>query len=198
MKCTDNKWNKYIFSILFQVILIFTFLTIFFFVYVVKVEKEQFIGQINLIVDDLLTKDVQDDLINIIPLDKRNGDFYKNLPILLSGIIDLVEEKSIRDGEDSVDYVVKENKKTKNKAFKYLIISLVSLIILTIVMIVIGYCIPVTYQIKEGLWVVLFVALTEFSFLTIIASKYISADTNKIKRIFASSVKKAINKPKKE
>ena len=109
----------------------------------------------------------------------------------------MVKEKSIRDSDDSVDYVVKENKKTRKKAFKYLIISLVSLIVLTIVMISIGYCVPVAYQIKEGLWVVLFVALTEFSFLTIIASKYISADPNKIKRIFASSVKKALNKENK-
>ena len=77
MKCINNNWVKYIFSILFQVILIFTFLTIFFFVYVVKVEKEQFKGQINLIVDDILTKDIQDDLVNIIQI--RTGDFYKNL-----------------------------------------------------------------------------------------------------------------------
>jgi hypothetical protein len=194
--CKNNEKVIDIFSILFQVVFIFTFLTIFFFVYVVKVEKDDFQNQINLLVDDILDEDVVKDNLNkiILPYD---SPFNENFEILLYGVLDIVKEKSIIENRKPIQDVLNKNNKTKKKAIKYLSITLLVLIALTFIMIIIGYCLPIKYQIIEALWVVFFVALTELTFLTFIAKKYISADPNKVKRILCSSITKWIETNKK-
>jgi len=70
------------------------------------------------------------------------------------------------------------------------------LVVVSVFMLVIGYCLPVQHQTLEALWVVLFVALTEFTFLQVVAKNYKSADPNKVKRVLGSAITKWIKKNK--
>ena len=63
--CIKNVWPKDIISLAIQITFVYSFLTIFFFVYVQKVEEEEFVSQMNLIMDTVIN-DVKNDIPNII------------------------------------------------------------------------------------------------------------------------------------
>ena len=187
-KCINKDFIRDGFAIIFQVIFIFTFLTLFFFLYVVKIEKEQFKSQINLIVDEIIKDNISGNINNIIPINEEA------LSLVLYGILDTNEKKIIKNSQKTINDINEKNNKLKKKTFSILYIILGILISGSLLLIILKFCIPILYQIKEALWVVLFVALTEFIFLNFIASKYISADPYEIKRVLAQTVKEKIKK----
>ena len=187
--CTSNTWVIDGFALAFQVVFIFAFLTIFFFVYVVKVERGEFEEQMNYIVDKIVT----DDLVKqILPSTIQRTQ----LVALVSGFIDGAEFDASQATKSAVQSVKDQNSSVSRGAFKTLGIVVGSLIVISIVMLIIGYCLPVKHQTQEALWVVLWVALTEFTFLTVVAKNYRSADPNKVKRELGLAVTKWIKKNK--
>ena len=66
------------------------------------------------------------------------------------------------------------------------------LVISTIALLMAGFCIQILYEVKEALWVVLFVGITELVFLSVIAKSYISADPNAVKRSIGIAIQKWI------
>lgn len=193
--CKSNVWLIDGFSLAFQVVFVFAFLTIFFFVYVIKVEKEEFESQMSFVVDEILTNDIEKELFTKNPLGKSVSKV--ELVALLSGIIDGVEFQAAQDAKSGVKDVNKRNEGVRVTAFTSLGIVVASLIVISVVMLVIGYCLPIRHQTIEALWVVLFVALTELAFLQIVAKNYISADPNKVKRALGKAVTDWITKHKK-
>ena len=193
--CKSNVWLIDGFALAFQVVLVFAFLTIFFFVYVIKVEKEEFESQMSFVVDEILTNDIEKELFTKNPLGKSISKV--ELVALISGIIDGVEFQAAQDAKSGVKDVNKQNEGVRVTAFTSLGIVVASLIVITSIMLVIGYCLPVRHQTIEALWVVLFVALTELAFLQLVAKNYISADPNKIKRTLGKAVTDWITKNKK-
>lgn len=189
----NNHWVNDGIAIAIQVSLVFSFLTIFFFVYVTKIEKEEFQKQMNLIVDNIMD-DVVNDLLNLVnsnsPLSKEDTN------ILVNGIIDVMEEKITFEAKDSIQDITKINSNVKSKAFSSLATVLLGVVIITVIFLILGFCLPIKQNIKEALIAVIFVGLTEFSFLTFIASKYISASPNKVKRNLGEAIQNwiAINK----
>ena len=190
--CVKKKWALDTIGVLFQVIFIFTFLTIFFFIYVVKVEDTSFKKQMTLVVDTILTKENLQKLL----------DPLENLPkyitpqeeaAAISGAIDLVISKSKISNKNLSETVTKSNKKLKSKAFVLLGISLAVLIIITIILIGLGYCVPILYEIKEALWITLFIGFTELIFLLVVAKNYDSADPNKVKRTIGKAIEDWVN-----
>ena len=175
--CKSNVWIVDGFSLAFQVVFIFAFLTIFFFVYVVKVEKAQFEDQMNYVIDSILTKDIEKELLGPV----QNTIPQEQLVALIAGIIDGVDYKAEKDAASGVKSVNIQNASVRSTAFKTLGIVVGALILVSVTMLIIGYCLPVRHQTMEALWVVLFVALTEFTFLQVVASRYKSADPNKVK-----------------
>jgi hypothetical protein len=180
-ECKKNKWVQDGFAVFFQVVFIFAFLTVFFFIYVVKIEKEEFENQMNLIADNIFS---DENLNTIIP---KTGDVNTE-SIILSGLIDTAIEKIKADGSGSSKDVANKNTIIRNKSFKILLIVVSVLTALSALFLVLGFCIPILYEIKEALWIVFFVGLTELTFLTVIAKNYISADPNKVKRILGKSI----------
>jgi len=173
-------------STIIQVGFIFTFLTIFFFLYVQKVEKEEFKEQLNIILDYILEKYIND--ASVI-LDKQNVN--KELEIVITnGIIDVLKEKIIISTEKSALDVIEKNREVKLKALKMLSLFIIISVVICIIILLAGFYIPLVSQIKEAMLVVIFVGLTEFSFLHIIAKKYILADPEKVKQKFSESVRK--------
>lgn len=191
-KCKSNIWVIDGFSLAFQVVFIFAFLTIFFFVYVVNVEKNQFEDQMNYVVDNIMTKDIEKEII-----DPVNNIPETQLVALISGIIDGTEFQENQDAISGVKSVNTQNALVRTTAFKTLAIVVGILILISISMLIFGYCLPVRHQTIEALWVVLFVAITEFVFLNLIASRYKSADPNKVKKAIGLAVTKWIKDNKK-
>jgi len=187
-ECTKNLLFSTGFSIIFQVIFIFAFLTIFFFVYVVTVEKAEFQTQINLVIDDIIT---QDAIKGILPKGVRSLT-PENEAVILSGVLDVMANKISLSSSDAVDKVNKDNAATRRKAFLVLGVTAGVLVLSTIALLMAGFCIPVLYEIKEALWVVLFVGLTELVFLSVIAKGYISANPNAVKRSIGIAIQKWI------
>ena len=184
--CVKQKWVLDTLGILYQVIFMFTFLTIFFFVYVVKVENNSFKKQMVSVVDAILTKDNLNKLLK--PLENIHKIKQEDKIALIDGIIDLAIQKTKDNNKDLSKTVEQSNKNLKSKAFLVLIITIAILIVITIVLIFLGYCVPVLYEIKEALWITLFIGFTELIFLLIVAQNYDSADPNKVKRLIGSAI----------
>lgn len=190
--CNNNVWVSDGFALLFQIVLVFVFLTIFFFIYVVNVEKAEFEEEMNYIVDNILTEKIEKELLGPIESLPRT-----QIVSLVAGIIDGVEYQASMDTKSGVKIVEKQNVSVRTSAFKTLGIVLGVLIIITIIALVMGYCISIRHYTIEALWVVFFVAITEFAFLQIVAKNYKTADPNKVKRVLGMSITKWIKDNKK-
>lgn len=188
--CKTNHWVTHGIGIAIQVTFIFAFLTIFFFAYVQEVEKEEFKGQLNLIVDSLM-EDIKTDLPKLINKQQLSQE---DMLVITNGIIDVLQEKISVDATGTVKNVADMNRKVKMKALKSLVTVIVCVIVIAIIILLFGFCIDVTYQIKEAMLVVIFVGLTELVFLQVIAKNYISASPNKVKRDIGAEVQNWIKK----
>lgn len=182
--CKINNLVSKTLAISIQVGFIFSFLTIFFFVYVQKVEKREFKEQVEFIIDNIFD-DVKADLPKVI---KNSVDDQKEL-IIINGIIDVIEDKIRLESKTNNDKINKENKKIEKKAFTYLIYTLIFILALIIIFTLMKYCLPIVLQVKEAMVIVIFVAITEFLFLQIIARNYISASPNNIKKEIGKTIK---------
>ena len=191
MDCYDSDLIRFIYAIIFQVVLIFMFLTIFFFAYVVRVEKEDYSRQIQIIVDDIYVKEDVGDLLNS-GIDTINGTYPSITKDKIRQIIDTGIQQSKASSsasmKDKITETETKNKKVRITGIMGVVIGLALLIAVTLIGVVTNFCIPVYSQLKETLIIVFFVGLTEFTFLTLIASKYISADSYKVQRQFGDAL----------
>lgn len=182
MKCiVYNKWVNRAFAIISQVFLIFLFLTIFFFLYVVVVEKDVFQSQINLIVDDVM-KDIQ--IKDILPPEVLTNK--EALIMVSNGALAIAREKLEQTSD--AQKIDRDNKNLIEHTGKILMLSAGAVIIMSLILLMIGFCLPLKQQIKESLVVVIFIAITEFIFLNFVVKKYISADPNKVKTLIAQAI----------
>jgi hypothetical protein len=191
--CNNNAMIIDGFSLAFQIVFVFAFLTIFFFVYVVKVEKDEFEEQMNYVVDNILTENIEKELLG--PINQSNTQ--SEMVAMVSGLIDMVEFQESMGSNAEIKNINDNNSSIMTTAFKNLSIVVGVLILMSLGMLVIGYCLPVHHQTMEALWIVLFVALTEFTFLQVVAKNYKSADPNKVKRVLGSAITKWIKEHKK-
>lgn len=169
-----------IFFIFLQVILIFVFLCIFFFSYVINSEKKSFKSQINLIVDDLQP---DFDVRSLVPLGKENLS-----TAVLYGTLDNIRKKSMKNFESEESQINKQNDAIKNKAYLLAGISILFLLIVIIILIMLGYCIPFHIHLKYSIIAVFFVALTELIFLNIFTSKYWSIDPIEVRHRLGNTI----------
>ena len=194
-ECKINDWLKDVIGMSIQIAFVFAFLTIFFFLYVQKVEKMEFVSQLNLIVDTLM-KDIE---YIIIPI-KNDDDFLvvlNSIINILYGVIDVLEKNIIEDSKSSVKNIERLNIGVKTTAYKSLISFILIIVIIATCVLLLGFCIPLQCQLKKAMIIVIAVGITEFAFLEIIAKNYISTDPNKIKRELADSIRKWIKTNKK-
>lgn len=159
-------------TIILQVVLIATFIGVFFFTYASKIEKEIVEDQM-----DYIVKDIVNNIKIFIPENKRKdvSDFIKNMTIP-----DMKREDKLVDDM---------NKGLLNKA-------VIVLSILVIVGVIAVYIMSIKYNftlmpiIKESLIVLAFVGLTEFVFLRYIGKNYRSGDPNIVKYELINSFQK--------
>ena len=173
------------FYILLQVLLIFIFLTLFFFYYLAKVEKQTFKEQVNLVVDDITTG-----LDKVKPLPK-------SLKAGILGYLEVQKNDIIESSKENDDNILKRNQEIKKRSLKIVGISIVSVIIIAISLRILGHCPPHKQLLKMGLIIVCAVAVTEFVFLNVVTKKYISIDPHKVRQSIGNSIQEYIkNLPK--
>ena len=181
--CGNNIINDGL-TVTIQVVFVFSFLVLFYFMYVVNIEKKDFQEQIDLIVDDLMI-DIKSHLDSIIESD-MNKIPKDDFNLILFGTIDTIEEKINMASKEAVKSINDNNNKLKNNVFNVLIVIMVVSVLLMILL----SCYPVFTILKESIITIFFIAMVELIFLTYISGKYISADPNKIKNLIGVSVQK--------
>lgn len=191
--CKINHWVIDGISIAIQVSFVFAFMTVFFFMYVHEVEKQEFQAQMTLIVDKLMD-DIEDDLVKV--LDKNVATSKTNTIILLNGMIDVLQEKIVMESKSGLDEVLERNYVVKLRAMKTLIYILVFVVCITIIVLLSGFCLPLSNQIKQAMLSIIFVGLTQLVFLQVITKNYISASPNRVKRSLAQTIQKWIDRKK--
>ena len=177
-----------------QILLVFAFLTVFFFTYVVNVEKHEFQKQASIVTDEIVNG-----VIDKLPVlvEKQDKLSKNDANVIINGVLSVIEEKAALNTGEVSDKIDQDNRtlKKKNLATLTIIMGVVSAIAASLYLA--GYCLYLPEKIKDTLIVVFFVGVAEFFFLTFVASRYISADPNAIKRSFAQGVKDWIKKNKK-
>ena len=182
----DNKYVKYAFDIIFQVTLITIFLIVFFFTYVSNVEQDEFSTQITFTVDQILT---DDEVRALIPPNLTETQ-KEDLSITISGALEAAKRKSTITLQDSIKSVNVNNSNIKDKAYKLVVYIITGVVVLSMIVLAMGYCLPnLIKQFKQAIVILFFVGLTELLFLELVAKNYISANPNKIKSTIASAIK---------
>jgi len=161
--------TKEIVSIIIIVILIATYLTIFYFKYGTTIEKNVVVEQVNYIVDDF-TKDLS--LVS---------------PQHLADLKDFVRQvkRPNMDEEDA-------NAEAHNKAIEQQ--SMKIIFVACAIGIVISYLASKHYNfsivelMKKNLLLLAFIAATEISFLMVFARNYMSADPNYVKLVILDKI----------
>jgi hypothetical protein len=178
-------------TVFIQVIFVFSFLVLFYFLYVIDVEKKDFQEQIDLLVDSLMT-DLKSQSNNIISVNSKEMS-KEDLELLIYGIIDTLEEKITMNTKNMIQNVNNNNSSIKNNMFKILI----GIMVVCVILLIFFQCYPVYTILKESIITVFFIGLVELVFLTFISGKYISADPNKIKNLLGTSIQNWIKVNKK-
>jgi len=157
-------------NIILHVILIATFIAIFFFTYASKVESKIVNDQVDYIVQDF-TSD-----LNIFPQAYRDQ------------LRKMVDKLTVPDMSEEDNQVVEHNRQLFHKVIKiFAAFVIIGLIIVAII--AYKYKLDVKTLIIKNIVVLLFIAATEFIFLTFLASHYRSADPNFAKLTLVKSLK---------
>jgi len=185
MQCHERKLLRISADMLMQIFLVFGFLTLFFFAYVSYQEQQIFKRQMDILVDDLMKTDILPSLKNTI----TNSGLPKNeVQQALSGALGIAGIQAKNSSKDAVEAVKTKNAKTRKTAFISLGVSLAVVIATLVAFKLSKTCSDLEMSICITVFVVLFVALTEFSFLMVISAKYISIDPNKVRAEVSTAI----------
>lgn len=179
-------------SVIIQVIFIFSFLVIFYFLYVIKVESEEFKKQIELLTNSFLNDVKNTNIIQIVGENKTNIN-SEDLKVIYLGILDSVQEKLNLQNKKDIQAIDENNKKLRSNCIKII----VGLFIFLLIFLLVLNCLPIYALGRQAIIIVIFVAITEIVFLNFVSGKYIAADPNRIKNTVGNSIEKWLKDNKK-
>lgn len=175
-----SPWMRESTKVFMQIFFVVSFLCLFFFLYVVKVEKEQFETQVNYIVDNILD-DFLKHINTIIPNARYRALLGEELRTIVSSWT--VQTKAYAQ--------IEENNEALLEKTKYIVINYAIILVAVLVsLFLLGFCNELGTSLFENLIIVFFIGLTEFLFLHFVASQYLAADPNKVKYIVLNTVEK--------
>ncbi len=194
MFCNNkNSLITNIASVIIQVIFIFSFLVIFYFVYVIRVESEEFKKQIELLTDSFFNDVKNTNIIEIVGQIGTTNITSEDLKVIYLGILDSVQEKLNLQNKKNILAIEENNKKLRANCINIIICLFVFLLIFLLIL----NCLPIYALAREAIIIVIFVAITEVAFLNFISGKYIAADPNRIKNTVGNSIEKWLQNNKK-
>lgn len=176
-----------------QSCVVFIFLTIFFFSYVSSIEKEEFEIQLDAIVDDTYSQ-YKDKIDVLFPIDPDKKEALKTL---IYGLIDHSENTIEIETKSQNDEIDTENKKIIYNSI-YLVLSYfgICIFILFIMYYYFGVKLELQDNLKESLFILVFIFLTEFLFLNIIAKNYLCGNANYVIQKITKTIIDYINQRK--
>ena len=134
--------------------------------------------QMDILVDDFMNTD-------ILPALKvelaKSGAQKDEILQALSGILGVAGVQAKNSAKGAVEAVERTNAKTKKTAYTALGVALGVILAALVAFKLSKTCSDLEMSVCVTVFVVLFVALTEFSFLMIISAKYISINPNKVR-----------------
>ena len=160
-------------KVLMQIFFVVTFLSIFFFLFVVKIEKQIFETQVDFVVDNIFDN-VSHQIDHFIPIQLQ--PYFRQK---LATYVSQVQPTSQR--YESIDAT---NKNVIDKTETIVITFAVILGAMLIVLFLLRFCTHIRFQAVENLIVLGFIALTEYTFLTTVTDQYIVANPNVVKENF--------------
>lgn len=165
-----SPWLNETTKIVMQIFFVVTFLSLFFFLYVVKVEKDVFDKQIGFVVDNLYD-DFDKSVTLIIPPSEQKvyKEYLKNYITHIQ-----ISQDDYQDIRDNNQEIVDSTKKIVI-TFAFLLFAAVFAIV------VLRFCTDLTHHFFENIIVLGGIALTEYLFLNLITKNYISANPNVVK-----------------
>jgi hypothetical protein len=165
-------------KVFMQIFFVVTFLSLFFFLYVVKIEKDIFKDQINIIVDTLFDE-LQNDMNIILPSSFQT--------ILKQEILDYMNSVTINS--ESYDDIRQQNDDviTTTKNLVFVFATILGACLFSIYML--RFCVDMSHHLFENILALAAIAMTEVLFLNLVSKKYIAANPNHIKLYFAQRVK---------
>ena len=172
--------SEFVSAVLFQVLLFFIFISIFFFTYSAFTEKNTVINQINFLVDE-----------TIAPILKFNSKIKESI-------------NNINASSESIKKADQETKDNNNKVLSKTIAVLVitSMLLLSVICFLFinsnnknGFfkSFNINKLIFESIIILIFVGITEYVFLTYFGSRFIAIDVNKIKISLVEKIKQYFN-----
>ena len=188
----SNKYVTIFSNVLIQTIIIFIFLTVFFFTYVSRIENTEFQSQLTFITDSIYSrykKNINESLEKY----SANEDKKRYIKTTIYGLIDYEEEEIMKRSQDENKKIKDRNDNIEKDSTFYVKILVISGIVILLVLFFIMYkkyeChLPLDIYLKEGLIVLLFIFIVEMVFLNLVVKNYISANPNEIKNKIATSV----------
>ena len=177
MECSSKPFINNIFPIFLQVLFVFIFLTIFFYVYVSKKEEEQFGIQI-----DKITDTVFNDYL------ASSGKIPQKNKIGLVAILNSLQQ-NVGASFDKQKLDVEKNNRLIEEKSKNLIIGVIIVFIVFFSLIrILNICIPLKEGLMHGIVILFFIFLTEFAFLNLITSKYESSNPRDVELAIGNAI----------
>ena len=180
------------FKIAVQVILILSFIILFFVLFTKSMEIKSFKHQTNFIIDDIVD-DIVDDIMYIVDDGKKLFLTPMDKKTVISGIDGVLEynrTKIDQEERSHTDKVNKQNKKVMLTAILIVVGLVIMLGIVTLILTKRGHCLPFRKNLLEAGLIVLMIALIEMFFLTFIAQKYISVKNVTIRKHLGGAISK--------
>ena len=167
-----------------QSCIVFIFLTIFFFSYVSSIEKDEFETQLDTIVDDIYNQ-YKDKIKVLFPADEKEKDILKTT---IYGIIDQSENTIEKSTQIQNEIIDSQNQKIIYNSIYFVLGYLFICIFILGIFSYFGLNINLQDNLKEGLFILVFIFITEFLFLNIIAKNYLSGNANNVIKKIAKTI----------
>lgn len=175
MECPKTTFA---FKVVLQVLLVFCGLTLFYYNYVINVEKADFANQLNIVVERLLGDKTQYAFMNDTP----------NHKISSRGVLESTKEKQIISLVDSTLATHESNSLLLANSMKLLVEIVVVLVIIVILIWYFVGCVNIKDELFQAFIIIVAIIITEFTFLITITKNYIAADPNGAVRTLCQTV----------
>lgn len=179
----QSSWIEHMASIFMQVFMIFLFLTLFFFYYVVDVEKQVFDRQINLVVDNLMA-DWTGLIQLVMPVDPQQAQ--KTKQELINNLDEMIAD--MQKNQAQFQSIRDQNEQVKTLARNTLISFGILVGAVIISLFVLHYCLHPIKHFWENVMIIGVIAMVEYMFLEHVVRNYTSVDPLQVKLRIIRSV----------
>lgn len=163
-----------------QSCIVFVFLTLFFFNYVATIEKEEYQNQLERMVDDLFKE------LKLKPIDDPEKKRF--VKFVLYGLIQTSEDEIYEKTIGMTRNIDRLNEGIIKQSYSLMGIYIVLSIVFLFMLYKFGECFSLTENLKEGIFILFFIFIVEFSFLNLIAKNYIAGNLNNVKAEIADTI----------